>query len=167
MKRLLFPLLLLLSTVTAFSQEILQVTGSVSDSLTGEPLIGATVYVKGTTGGTTTDSEGNFVVNVPSGKVSLTFSYIGYTPETIEMVEEKTTPLKIFLNPAVTESGEVVITARNAKSNTGSTRTGIVELTAKEINRLPTMMGEADLIRALHYSPGIQNSGDGNAAFYV
>ncbi len=73
----------------------------------------------------------------------------------------------MLLSPAVTETREVIVTAKNPAENTESAKTGIVELSGKEIKKLPSLMGEADLIRALNYSPGVQGASDGNSGFYV
>lgn len=59
------------------------VTGVVVDS-EGEPLIGVTVMVKGTTTGTATDIDGQFSVMAKAGQ-ELVFSYVGYTPKTIKV----------------------------------------------------------------------------------
>ena len=53
------------------------ITGLVTDEAK-EPLIGASVVVKGTTVGTITDFDGNFVLSVPTGAIALEFSYVGY-----------------------------------------------------------------------------------------
>ena len=61
-----------------------KVTGVVKDS-SGEPIIGASVTVKGAQGlGTVTDIDGNFTLSVPSGKKQLLVTYIGFTPQTVE-----------------------------------------------------------------------------------
>ena len=54
-----------------------KVTGKVTD-LTGTPIPGVTVIVKGTTIGTVTDSEGKYVLDVPNHKAKLVFSFVGY-----------------------------------------------------------------------------------------
>lgn len=51
---------------------------------TGEPLIGATVQVEGTSTGVSSDLEGNFVINASDGQV-LMFSYLGYKPQKIKV----------------------------------------------------------------------------------
>ena len=62
-----------------------KVTGVVKDA-TGEPIIGASVTVKGAQGtGTVTDIDGNFSLTVPSGKKQLLVSYIGFTPQTVDV----------------------------------------------------------------------------------
>ena len=58
------------------------VTGQILDEL-GEPMIGVSVLVKGTTVGTITDFDGNYTLEVPSGKNILEISYIGYKTKEI------------------------------------------------------------------------------------
>ena len=62
-------------------QQTKTVTGLVVDE-TGEPVIGASVVVEGTTNGTITDFDGKFALQVPSGK-KVVISFVGYVPQTI------------------------------------------------------------------------------------
>jgi TonB-linked SusC/RagA family outer membrane protein len=64
---------------TGVTDQQLRVSGKVTDSNTGEPLIGATVLVKGTITGVTTSVDGTYSIDVPNGSAILVFSYIGYT----------------------------------------------------------------------------------------
>ncbi len=84
MRQLLLLLIGLCWTAVGFSQRA--ITGTVTDPI-GDPVIGATVLVTGTTTGTITDLDGNFEITVPEGNTSLTFSYIGYEPQTVEITE--------------------------------------------------------------------------------
>ena len=68
--------LLLATTLSSLAQTSRTVTGSVVDEA-GEPIIGATIMVAGTTTGTVTDIDGKFSLPVPE-KGKLTISYIGY-----------------------------------------------------------------------------------------
>src|SRR5688500_11404624 len=65
--------------------QALDVTGSISSSLSGEKLPGVNVLVKGTTIGTVTDEAGNYTINLPAGEVILVFSFIGYAKQEIEV----------------------------------------------------------------------------------
>lgn len=72
-----------MSSSLAFAQS--KITGVVKDS-TGEPIIGASVTIKGAQGvGAVTDIDGNFSLTVPSGKKQLLVSYIGFTPQTLDV----------------------------------------------------------------------------------
>ncbi len=76
-KYLLFFLFLVLGSML-YAQEMKTVTGIVVDEY-GEPMIGVSVVVKGTTNGTVTDIDGRFSITAPVGSI-LVFSYIGYIP---------------------------------------------------------------------------------------
>lgn len=100
------------------------VKGNVVDE-TGEPLIGATVKVKGTTHGAQADINGNFtIVNVPDG-ATLAISFIGYEPQ--EIAVGNRTTFNVKMTPAAAKNiKEVVVTAmgilRKEKSLTYATQ---------------------------------------------
>lgn len=81
--RIVCCLLLTSAALSLQAQTRNQVSGRVTDAA-GEPLIGATVVVVGTTTGTTTDIDGNYAINAPAAG-QLKFSYIGYAEQTVEI----------------------------------------------------------------------------------
>ncbi|HKH59319.1 MAG TPA: TonB-dependent receptor plug domain-containing protein, partial [Flavitalea sp.] len=82
---LLLPVVLLI-TQLAFSQNK-TVSGKVTDSKDGSPIAGASVLVKGSTGGTNTNAEGSFSLNVPSSATALIISAVGYTEQEVNITE--------------------------------------------------------------------------------
>ena len=74
-------LLLTLISQVFYAQKIIQ--GRVTSSATNDPLIEATIQVKGTLVGTTSDADGRYSVYVPSGAVSLVFAYSGYVSQEV------------------------------------------------------------------------------------
>lgn len=104
MKHLFLLLTLLSFSLTALAQQ--KVTGKVKDS-SGEPVIGASVVVKGNnTMGTITDFDGNFMLDVPTKSV-LVISYIGYVTQEVPTVEKKS--LEIILKEDTKTLDEVVV----------------------------------------------------------
>lgn len=92
-------------TVCASAQQ-LTLTGNVKD-VTGEPIIGASVFVKGTTSGTITDFDGNFIVpGVETGSV-VEISYIGYVSQSFTVKDE--TPIEVVLLEDTETLEEVVV----------------------------------------------------------
>jgi TonB-linked SusC/RagA family outer membrane protein len=105
MKKIALLWLMLLMSIMTFAQT--KVTGNVVDA-TGEPVIGASVLVKGVAGaGTVTDLDGNFSVNVPAGKKELTISYIGYVTQTVSVDGRST--VKVTLKEDKQTLNEVVV----------------------------------------------------------
>jgi iron complex outermembrane receptor protein len=79
-----FALLLCLIMSSAVSAQI-TLRGTISDGVTNEGLIGASVLAKGTTTGTVTDLDGNWELTVSGLPIILQFSYIGYAPTEVEV----------------------------------------------------------------------------------
>lgn len=104
---LLLAVLTICFTATAVAQGT--VKGKVVDAENNEPLIGATVSVSGTTLGTVTDIDGNFVLKLTSSKATLVFKYLGYNEithqvkgsNTIDLGEVKMSPDAIGLGRSV------------------------------------------------------------------
>ena len=82
MKRLLFALFLFIPTALSAQSTI---RGIVIDSLTQKPMPSATVYVNGTTQGTTTDNDGRFELNDVRFPSAIIFSFVGYEPKALDL----------------------------------------------------------------------------------
>lgn len=104
---------IILSThkTTSFQQSDIKLSGTVKDMM-GEPLIGVSILVKGTTNGTVTDLDGKFSLQVAKGAV-IEISYIGYITQT--MTVTGTAPLSIVMKEDSKQLDEVVVTALGIK----------------------------------------------------
>jgi TonB-linked SusC/RagA family outer membrane protein len=107
------------------------VTGKVTDAENGEPLIGATVSVVGTTRGAVTDIDGNYSVIVPEGSTQLRFAYTGYKEEVIELTTSGAVDLA--MKPGTVLDEIVVIGYGSIKKDdaTGAVST----ITSKDFNK--------------------------------
>ena len=113
MKQILAVLgLVMLSCFGAIAQNR-SITGVVADA-GNKGIVSATVKVKGKTISTITDSDGNFAVMVPSGKVTLTVSSIGFTSKSVDVAESENN-ITVVLAENTQELGEVVVTALGIK----------------------------------------------------
>ncbi|SMG09540.1 iron complex outermembrane recepter protein [Marivirga sericea] len=127
--------LLIMASVCWFSMGSLYaqertVTGTVTDSKTGEGLPGVNVLVVGTSNGATTDFDGKFKLSI-EGDVSLKFSYIGYKPQTVKVGTRSV--LDIKLQEDVEQLSEVVVVGYGQVESRDAT--GAVErVTSKEFN---------------------------------
>jgi outer membrane receptor for ferrienterochelin and colicin len=92
-----------------------KLSGSVKDSQSGEPLVGANIIVVGTDYGAATNVDGNFVIlNIPPGNYSVKISYIGYEASLVtdvQIIVDQTTLLQAQLNSESIVVGEVVVVA--------------------------------------------------------
>ncbi|MDX9846688.1 MAG: TonB-dependent receptor [Tenuifilaceae bacterium] len=115
MKRLAVTLLLLSITLFASAQRG-KIRGTVFDDANGESLVGVTVFVKGSTIGTSTDLDGKFTIDVNKGVYDLQVSFISYQTITIEAIRVTPNSIVLFENIKLKESSlilqEVVVTAQ-------------------------------------------------------
>lgn len=100
MRKLLFMMTALLCAGFAYAQNV-QVSGIVTDADDGEPMIGVSVAVIGSTTGTATDLEGRYSISVPA-QASLTFSFMGYESKTIAVAGKK------IINVALESDSKVI-----------------------------------------------------------
>lgn len=89
-----------------------QVTGTVTDATTGEPIIGVNILIDGTNKGTVSDVNGNFTIDVPGQDTELLFSSIGYLSQKITVNQSR---LEIKMEPDIKTLEEVVVTALGIK----------------------------------------------------
>lgn len=95
------------------------ITGTVTDSLTNEALLGASVMVKGTTIGTTTDMDGNYTLSLPDGTYDIVVRYVGFKDATIQKISIKgdRSGLDFRLQPGQNLLSDVTVTARKRYDN--------------------------------------------------
>lgn len=114
MKRQVLSILLLLLSELAFAQTGI-IKGTVTDSKTSESLIGTTVLIQGTTQGTITNFDGEFIIpKVNPGKYNLVISFISYETQIlqIDVARDRETVLNVSLQPATLDIGEVQVVAK-------------------------------------------------------
>lgn len=141
--RLLVAAMLMVCASTAFAQS--KVTGTVVDAA-GEPVIGASVIIKGTSTGTVTDFDGNFTINnVPNG-ASLVISYVGFRTQTLPVAGKGNLSVTLEEDKQLLDEVVVVGYGVQRKSDvTGAlTRVGEKELNSKPVaNAFEALQGKA------------------------
>lgn len=116
-------------------------SGNVIDSK-GEPLIGVSILVKGTSNGTITDMDGNFKIQAAKGDV-LEVSYIGYASQAITLANAQ--PLKITMGEDTQALDEVVVTALGIKREQKALSYNVQQVKGEEL----TNIKDANFINAL------------------
>jgi hypothetical protein len=149
------------------AQNKFTIAGNVTDSKSGETLIGATIRLIGpATTGAVTNSYGFYSVSVPAGSYELSVSFIGYKTITQTVDMSKAIRLNLVLSED-NELNEVVISAQKRNENVVNPEMGLQKITVKEINNVPVLLGERDVLKTLQLLPGIKSAGEGNSGFYV
>lgn len=147
MKRVMLILSCLFISIGFITAQTTRVTGIVLDDI-GEPVVGASVVVKGTTIGTITDVDGAFSISVPEGKDVLVFSLVG-----MQLVEAKVTPnMKVTMKNDETVLDEVIVTGYGVTKKAAFTGAASVVGQANIESR-----NDANVIKALDGTvPGLQ-----------
>jgi hypothetical protein len=167
-KCFLFLLLLLLNLPCAFSQTG-SIKGMVFDENNGEPISFATVLLKGTTQGTVTDDNGIFTIDkIPVGDHQIRISYLGYDSLVVSVkVSAENTPVrKYYLSRLSIELEGLEISAEKIIAQT-ETRVAVVNVTPKQILRMPSVGGVPDLAQYLQVLPGVIFTGDQGGQLYI
>lgn len=143
------------------------ISGTVTDKNNGEDLIGAPLSVRETKAGTVSNSYGFYSVSLPEGKYSLVISYMGYITQTIDVILDADKKVNVALEPNFNELDEIVISAESKNSNVSKPEMSVQKLSQAAIKKIPVLMGEADVIKAIQLLPGVQATSEGTSGFSV
>ncbi|MDE7115903.1 MAG: TonB-dependent receptor, partial [Muribaculaceae bacterium] len=133
------------------------VTGMVVDEK-GEPLIGVTVKVSGTTTGASTDIDGKFSINIPGKKGVLTFSYVGYRTINVDVTPgQKLAAVK--LEPTANDIDEVVVIGYGTAKKSSLT-SSVEVITGDELTKIPAMNVDQSLAGTMPGLGVMSTSGD-------
>lgn len=159
--------LLLLSPLSISAQANFTISGFVSDSASGEMLIGATVIAKNTTRGAAANVYGFYSLTLPQGDYVISCSYVGYRQKEIPIKLAGDLKLDIRLSNSSVLSKEVVITADRNQEQVQSTQTSAISIPVDKIRTIPTIGGETDIIKVVQLMPGVKRGGEGQNNMFV
>lgn len=172
MKRPILIIVILFISAAGFirSEELprFTVSGTISDAQSGELLIGATVFVKETLNGTSSNVYGFYSLSLPAGVYQLEYSFVGYERQTIRIdLSRSNVRRDVALVPKAKELATVEISAEKTDANVRSNEMSVVKLDAKTIERIPALLGEVDIVRAMQMLPGVKMVAEGSTGFSV
>ena len=143
------------------------ITGKIVDRDTNEPLIGATIQVEGSTAGAATDVDGSYTLNVRPGDYTFVISYVGFGVDRRPVSVSGSGTYDIILGASGTDLQEIVVTERGADANVNRVQASVQRLDLAALEKLPTFMGETDVVKALLLNPGVSSIGEGATGFNV
>jgi hypothetical protein len=144
------------------------IRGFVYDKSSGEPIMFANVYLKGTTLGAATDLKGYFTITqVPAGKYTLLVTYLGYDTirEEIVVQPHEFINKKYYMQKSTKVLRAVEISALRSRDTT-RTQVSVEKVDPIQIKQLPTF-GTPDLAQYLTNIPGIITTGDQGGQLYI
>lgn len=151
--------------ISSYAQKV-TVGGVVISKENGETVIGATVKAD-STAGTVSNEYGFYSLNLPVGTYVLEFSSIGLQSVQMPVTITKDTTINLKMEDVQNSLQEVTIVSSNGGRSVRSAQTSVEKLSMKEIEHIPVLFGEKDVMKAIQLLPGIKSAGDGSAGMYV
>ncbi len=175
-KKLIWTLLLLSLSIPNLlsAQSNPTFSGYVKDAETGETLIGVNILIypeidgvvdSTTYQGAVSNVYGYYSISLPKGNYRVSYSYIGYLAqsETIQLMENLT--LDVEVRPNAENLVEVVVAAEQSRAR--SADISVNKIDPKTIERLPTILGEPDVLRSIQLLPGVSSANEASSGFNV
>jgi outer membrane cobalamin receptor len=158
--------ILLIVIVLPLSAQKYTISGTVEDQSSGERLINANIYDPVAYRGVISNNYGFYSITIPAGPVNLICSYVGFKPLDFRLDLRKDTVINLRLDP-VTALEEVTITGEPSRQALRSTQMSMTELSGQSIEKIPALLGEVDVLKALQLLPGVQSGTEGSSGIYV
>ena len=156
----------LLCATFSFAQQKVTISGYIRDAETGEDLIAASIVDVKLLQGAVTNTYGFYSLTLPKGKRNIKFTYIGYTEKIMEIDFDADKQLNIKLAPTNTLK-EVEVIATKAEKIEEKTQMSTIDVPIETIKRIPALLGEVDVLKAIQLLPGVQSGGEGQNGLYV
>jgi len=143
-----------------------QLSGTVTGSSDGLPIIGGTIYVNELQSGTATNEFGNFRIDLFPGKYTLTIKSLESLDRNVKINLKSKGILNIALDQNLHLLQEVEIKA-SQNDNVRGTQMGFEKISSKMIDEIPVVLGEKDIIKVALLLPGVTSVGEGASGFNV
>ncbi|MFD2960208.1 MULTISPECIES: TonB-dependent receptor [Olivibacter] len=149
----------------SFAQQI-TLSGTVRDASSGETLIGASIKVKESASGVSANSYGFYSLSLAKGRYTIQVSSVGYTMQERAVELSGDLRLDFSLEPA-NQLETVEINAVSSREQIESPQMGVNKISIKEVNNVPVLFGERDVLKTIQLLPGVLSAGEGNSGFFV
>ena len=143
------------------------VSGYMTDAASGESLISAALLDHVSGQGTVTNNYGYYTLTLPAGEVSLEYAYTGYETVRRAFVLSCDTVIHTRLRFEPEMLAGASVTASRSEMGVRGSQMSAIEIPVGQIQRVPALAGEVDVIKAIQLLPGVQSGTEGSAGLYV
>lgn len=163
------PTVLLLCSGKSLAQQKYTISGTIKDKNNGELIIGAAVQImQNSAYSAVTNEYGFYSISIPQGQYSITCSYIGFEQQQRSITLDKNIRIDWLLDTGQANTlNEVVVSRTKKDKNLSEAQMGMETLNMKQIEKLPVLFGEKDVIKTIQLLPGVKSTGDGSSGFSV
>jgi hypothetical protein len=143
------------------------ISGFVKDSRTGESLTGAVIYPKENPAiGITSNTYGYYSLSLPIGKYTMIVQFLGYKTKSIPLDLKENVKMTFEMDEESIALKEITVVGE--KNNINVVQSELIsKINVKEIQNIPVILGEKDIMKTIQLLPGVTPAGEGNAGFYV
>lgn len=152
--------------VVSAQESPITVSGTVTDSETGELVVGAALYVAAQDIGGITNQYGYYSLTLLGDSVRMVVSHVAYAPQVLTYSSQEDLILDISLVPSTLALEELEVVA-TAESSLQTTQMSAISIPVKDVENLPSILGETDVLRILQLLPGVQSGVEGSTGLYV
>ncbi|MDX5477121.1 MAG: carboxypeptidase-like regulatory domain-containing protein, partial [Cyclobacteriaceae bacterium] len=145
----------------------IKISGRITDQITGEALVGATVTVRELEKTEITNANGNFNLVLDRAEYVLEFRYVGYETIVYPIVAVGEGRINITMIQEDFTLDDVVIFGRDPEKNIRSTDMGAISINMNTLKELPPFLGEVDIIRSIATLPGVSQVGEASSGLNV
>jgi CarboxypepD_reg-like domain/TonB dependent receptor/TonB-dependent Receptor Plug Domain len=140
-------------------------SGYVTDAKNGENLQNASVQILDKNIGVNTNTYGYYSLTLAEGDYKVKVSFIGYESMEQDVTISANKKLDIKLSPRNVMQKEIIVRSKKRKDeNVKTTQVGVHQLSVENIKKLPVILGEVDVLKAIQL---VKNAGEGSSGFYV
>lgn len=166
-KIIITKLLLLSLPVLGLAQAKYTLSGTVANQVNNETLIGATIHIPEANASTTTNAYGFYSITLPKGNYTVMISYMGFDNVEEKLALTESIKKNFLLKENSKALEEIVVKANSSRINISKPEMSVNKLSINTIKKMPTVMGEVDVLRSILQLPGVANGQEGSSGFNV
>lgn len=162
--------LLLLFLASASIAQTFTISGTMKDSTNGEDLFGGVVVVKDLSNvGAVANAYGFYSLSLEAGTYTLIYRASGFDNKevVIDLKANLTLNVELSIPKDVLEIEAVEVTGVKENDNITSSGMNVTTFNPKDIETIPVIFGEKDIMKTLQLTPGVKSAGEGNSGFFV
>ncbi|AWW29236.1 TonB-dependent receptor [Echinicola strongylocentroti] len=140
--------------------------GKVISLKNGEPIIGAVLFEKQNYTRAVTDEKGQFSITLPKGRHTIHIQHLGQFQEQRQVELLGDGSLLMQIDESIVSLDEIIVSS-DRLSNINRTEMGVETMSIASMKRLPSVMGEVDVIKSILTLPGVKTVGESSVGFNV
>ncbi|GAB3915995.1 TonB-dependent receptor [Larkinella terrae] len=159
---------MVLATLSVTAQTLVNVSGAVWKTGDRQPLSGVHVYVPGHQTGAVTNEAGFYTLTARAkDSLTIVFSYVGYEAVTRTIFPVNNQTVDIYMTPGQTLTEVSIKSQSSRQKDSDNAQLSRVEIPIAQLNKIPALLGEKDVLKVIQLLPGVQKGSEGNAGIYV